>query len=103
MASLSLQLFLLNVAAQTSRVGASVEGTVSDRSGAAIAGSQVTLRNSLTNQSRMVRTNAQGWFRSEQLPVGTYEVQVDQTGFGVHATGRVGDCSMLRNVRPGYP
>jgi outer membrane receptor for ferrienterochelin and colicin len=68
-------------AAQASRVGATFEGTVSDNSGAVIPNSRVTLHNPLTNQSRTVTTDEQGFFRAEQLPVGSYEVRVEQIGF----------------------
>jgi len=77
-------LFLVCVAsagAQTSRIGATLEGTVTDGSGAVIPKSKVSLRNALTNQTRSVETNEQGFFRAEQLAVGTYEVRVEQAGF----------------------
>src|SRR5260370_30131237 len=70
-----------NAAAQASRVGATLEGIVSDTSGAVISNSKVTLHNPLTNQSRTVTTDEQGFFRAEQLAVGTYEVRVEQIGF----------------------
>ncbi len=70
-----------NAAAQTSRVGATVEGTVRDSSGAAIPGSKITVRNALTSQSRTGATDEQGFFRAQQLAVGTYEIQAEQTGF----------------------
>src|SRR6267154_2948122 len=80
----SLSLFLIGVAgatAQTSRIGATVQGTVADSSGAVIFKPKITLRNTLTNQSRNVETNEQGFFRTEQLVVGTYEIRVEQAGF----------------------
>src|SRR5689334_12056516 len=67
--------------AQVSRVGAALEGIVRDTSGAVIPNSKVTLHNPLTNQSRTVTTDEQGFFRAEQLAVGTYEVRVEQAGF----------------------
>ena len=67
--------------AQASRVGASLEGTVSDSSGAVIPGAEATLRNTLTNQSRTARTDDRGFFRTDQLTVGTYEVRVEHPGF----------------------
>src|SRR5207245_8869750 len=70
-----------NAAAQASRVGATVEGTVRDSSGAAIPGSKIKVRNVLTSQSRTVATDEQGFFRAQQLAVGTYEIQAEQTGF----------------------
>lgn len=66
--------------AQASRVGATLEGTVRDSSGAVIPGAGVTLRNSSTNQRRAVTTNEEGVFHAEALMVGTYEVRVEQTG-----------------------
>src|SRR5258708_6446790 len=79
-----------SAAAQASRVGATFEGTVSDTSGAVIPNSKVTLHNPLTNQSRTVTTNEQGFFRAEQLAVGTYEVRVEQTGFAPYRQAGVG-------------
>ena len=70
-----------NTSAQVSRVAATLEGTVRDSSGAAVVGSKATLRNSNTGQSRSVTTDSQGFFRAEQLAVGTYEVGVEQQGF----------------------
>jgi hypothetical protein len=77
-------LFLLgaaNAGGQASRVGATLEGRVSDTSGAIVPNCTVTLHNSLTNQSRTVPTDEQGFFRAEHLAVGTYDVGVEQTGF----------------------
>src|SRR6266849_6210038 len=70
-----------NADAQASRVGAAVEGIVSDATGAVIPNAQVALHNPLTNQARRVSTDGQGFFRAEQLAVGTYEVGVEQAGF----------------------
>src|SRR6266404_49199 len=77
-------LFLLcpaNTGAQASRVGAILEGIVSNSTGAVIPSAKVALHNPLTNQSRSVSADEQGFFRAEQLAVGTYEVGVEQTGF----------------------
>ena len=80
-------LFLVGVpsaGAQSSRIGATFQGTVTDNSGAVIPNSKVALRNTLTNQSRNVETNDQGFFRAEQLAVGSYEVRVEQSGFAAY-------------------
>ncbi len=77
-------------AAQASRVGATLEGIVRDTSGAVIPSSKVTLHNPLTNQSRTVTTDEQGFFRAEQLAVGTYEIRVEQTGFAPYRQAGVG-------------
>ena len=67
--------------AQGSRVAAALEGSVKDSSGAAIAGAAVAVRNASTNQSRGMKTNEEGGFRAEALPVGTYEIPVNLSGF----------------------
>jgi hypothetical protein len=67
--------------AQASKVGATLEGTVRDSAGAVVAGADVTLRNTSTNQTRAIATNAEGIFHPEELQVGTYEVRVDHPGF----------------------
>jgi hypothetical protein len=70
--------------AQTSRIGGTLHGTVTDSSGAVIPKLKVTLRNTLTDQIRTVATDELGFFRAEQLAVGTYEVTVEQSGFATY-------------------
>ena len=88
--SFALLFCAVNAAAQASRVGATLEGTVRDTSGAVIPDSKVRLHNPLTNQSRTVTTDEQGFFRAEQLAVGTYEVRVEQTGFAPYRQSGIG-------------
>ncbi|MFI5059134.1 MAG: TonB-dependent receptor domain-containing protein [Candidatus Acidiferrales bacterium] len=73
--------YAASAGAQVSKVGASLEGTVSDSSSAVIPGAIVTLRNTSTNQSRTVTADDQGFFRADQLAVGTYEVRLEHPGF----------------------
>src|SRR5215467_2103294 len=77
---LLLALFKTPVEAQVSNVTASLEGTISDSAGAVISGAQVRLRNTSTNQTRTIGTDDKGFFRATELPVGTYEIRVDQPG-----------------------
>ena len=79
--SVLLLLCAANAGAQSSRIGATLEGIVSDTSGAVIPNANVTLHNLLTNQSRTITTDEQGFFRTGQLAVSTYEVRAEQTGF----------------------
>src|SRR5258708_24506380 len=88
--SLALLSCAANAAAQASRVGATFEGIVRDTSGAVIPNSRITLHNPLTNQSRTVTTDEQGFFRADQLAVGTYEVRVEQTGFAPYWQAVIG-------------
>jgi hypothetical protein len=67
--------------AQASRVGATLEGAVSDASRAAIPRATITLRNTETNQSRVATTDDQGFFRADELAVGTYEVRLERPDF----------------------
>jgi hypothetical protein len=56
-------------------------GTVTDKTGAVIADAQVTATNTGTSIARSVKTNAQGEYRIEFLPVGNYSIAVEATGF----------------------
>lgn len=56
-------------------------GTVTDASGAAVAGAAVQVRNVGTGTSQSVTSDAQGRYRVADLGVGEYEVQAGQTGF----------------------
>src|SRR6266403_1887579 len=83
---------VVSAGAQTSRIGATLQGTVTDSSGAVVPDVKVILRNTLTNQGRTVATDERGFFRAEALVVGTYEVRVEQAGFAPyrHAGVQVG-------------
>ncbi len=83
-ASVELSLVLLcppSTGAQTSKIGASIEGTVTDSSSALIPQATITLRNTFTEQSRSVTTDDRGFFRANELPVGTYEIRLERPGF----------------------
>ncbi|HVO60023.1 MAG TPA: carboxypeptidase-like regulatory domain-containing protein, partial [Terriglobales bacterium] len=60
---------------------ASVNGTVSDPSGALVTGAKVTLKNLGTNVARTVTTNKDGEYLFPSMPIGTYELSVEQAGF----------------------
>jgi hypothetical protein len=68
-------------AAQTSRVAGTVQGSVVDQTGSAVAGAMVRLRNQATSQTRTTCTNSEGAFRAGELSVGEYELRVESTGF----------------------
>ncbi len=58
-----------------------VLGRVADPSGAVLAGVKVTLVNEATNGSRDTKTNESGDYDFVEVPVGTYRVEFDLTGF----------------------
>jgi len=59
----------------------SISGTVSDPSGAAIAGSNVTIVETGTGQSRTVITGTDGYYILNSVRPSTYNISVDQSGF----------------------
>jgi len=67
--------------AQTSLVSGALDGSVSDSSGGRIPGVAVTVRDTATNLTREVSTNAEGVYHVTELPVGIYEVSASQPGF----------------------
>ena len=75
--------------AQTSRVAGTVQGSVADQTGSAVAGATVTLRNQGTNQTRTMLTNAEGVFRAGELPVGQYELRVESSGFSPYVNNAI--------------
>ena len=58
-----------------------VVGRVSDPSGAILAGTKVTLVNEATNVSRDTKTNDNGDYDFVEVPVGSYRLEFDLTGF----------------------
>ena len=66
--------------AQSATTGA-VAGTVTDPSGAVIAGASVAATNVATGQSRQTTTDASGSYKFSLLPPGSYSVKFSASGF----------------------
>jgi len=64
---------------------ATIQGTVTDKSGAVVSGAQVVAKNKATDVSRTATTSDEGYYKFELLPVGTYTVTVSKAGFGTVA------------------
>ncbi len=60
---------------------ASLTGTVTDASGAAIPNAQVAVNNAAMGISRKAATNGSGDFLFAALPIGSYDLTVSSTGF----------------------
>jgi Carboxypeptidase regulatory-like domain/TonB-dependent Receptor Plug Domain len=60
---------------------ASISGTVTDASGAAVLGATVTVKNVETGAQRMVTADEAGHYDAESLAIGQYEVKVEASGF----------------------
>ena len=67
----------------------SITGAVTDQTGAVIAGAMVTVRNTDTNIIRTGLSNEIGLFSFPALPIGNYEVTIEQGGFGKVVRGPV--------------
>ena len=86
--ALAVAVLLLSQAAwafaQSSKVGATLTGTVTDSSSAVIPDANVELRNVSTGQTRNSPADAEGIFVFAALQVGSYELQVERTGFALY-------------------
>src|SRR6185437_13705598 len=68
----------------------SVLGTVTDSSGANIAGAKVTVTNSATSERHESTTGSDGGYRFVNLIPGTYHIDVEQTGFKRYSRDGIG-------------
>src|ERR1041385_3375648 len=67
------------VSAQTFR--GSILGTVTDPNGAVVSGAKVSAKNLATGLERSTTTDDSGNYTVAELPIGPYEVRVEQSGF----------------------
>ncbi|MEO6235448.1 MAG: carboxypeptidase regulatory-like domain-containing protein [Vicinamibacterales bacterium] len=67
--------------AQSSAVNGTIEGTVKDASGGLLPGVTVTVHNTDTGTERLVVTDENGLYRASLLPLGSYQVTAELTGF----------------------
>ena len=69
--------------AWSQEVTASITGTISDPSGAAVPGATVTATSVERGQNYTAETNDSGLYRIPQLPVGSYTLKIEKQGFAV--------------------
>jgi Carboxypeptidase regulatory-like domain/TonB-dependent Receptor Plug Domain/TonB dependent receptor len=74
----------VSLSAQTFR--GTILGTVTDPSGAVVAGAKVTVKNLGTGLERTTDTSADGSYALPELPIGTYTVTITLTGFQTAVT-----------------
>lgn len=72
---------LLSVPARAQQTMGDILGTVSDTSGAAVPGAQVTVTNIGTHIARMTTTSTSGDYAVNLLQPGTYELTISAMGF----------------------
>lgn len=61
-----------------------ITGTVKDASAAVVVGAKVTLKNAQTNLSRETTTGRDGAYEFNLIPIGSYELTVEQPGFDTY-------------------
>ena len=72
---------LLAAPALAQRTTASLRGTITDQTHAVVPGVTITATNAATGLVRTTVTNSAGLYSFPELPVGTYRVDVELTGF----------------------
>jgi outer membrane receptor protein involved in Fe transport len=71
----------LSALAQSQATTGSIEGSITDSSGALVPDARVSVVNPQTGLTREVMTNSEGLYRLMLLPVGDYNLTVDKQGF----------------------
>jgi hypothetical protein len=66
-----------------------IEGRVTDPSGAVVGGATVTLVDVATNSTHKAVTDGTGDYRVDLLQVGTYTMSVDASGFKKHVQSNI--------------
>jgi len=69
--------------AQSQSINGTIRGLIADPTGAPIAGATVTVRNLDTGFARVVTSGSDGLYITPDLPVGTYSVSAQASGFAV--------------------
>jgi len=81
-----------------------VRGTVTDPSGAALAGVSVTAINTATNVKTSTLTNHDGIYNIQFLPIGPYVITVTSAGFETHSLWRsIRSRRLTRNCKSEAP
>jgi hypothetical protein len=77
---LSFGLVLLITGGLFGQTLATVQGEITDQSGAVVPGATVTVTNTATSVSQTTKTDSSGAYRIPALPIGTYDVEVQASG-----------------------
>lgn len=72
---------MLGVNGQSQAINGQIEGTVTDPNGAAVPNATILIRNIETGAERTVTADSNGGYRVPLLPLGTYRVTIESTGF----------------------
>ncbi len=69
------------VSAQAQTTAGTIVGNLTEQSGAVLTGTQVTLTNIKTADTRLAVTNQSGFYQFVNVPPGSYRISVDKQGF----------------------
>jgi len=86
----AVSIALVSIGASAQTVTGTMNGTVTDKSGGALPGVTITIRNSDTGLERVTTTNEKGFYNAPFLPVGAYTVSAELAGFGAARQNNVG-------------
>ena len=78
---LFLGLFLLASIPASAQVQATIVGTVTDPSGAAVPGANITIVNAAKGFTHRYTSNSAGEYTGAGIPIGEYKVEVEAAGF----------------------
>jgi len=84
-----LSLTLLAATLAGAQTAGAITGQVLDSGQRAIVGARVVAQNAATGQTREAQTDAAGRFTLPSLPIGTYKLTVEQSGFQTQARAAV--------------
>jgi hypothetical protein len=85
-----LMILLLSGTYVLGQLGTStIRGTITDPSGATVAGATVTITNLQTNLSRTQVTNSAGVYSFESIPPGEYKAEIEAKGFRKSVVPRI--------------
>src|SRR3954465_5949276 len=76
-----LLIMVLAAVASAQTFRGTILGTVMDPNGAVVAGATITVKNTSTGLERTTTTDYEGNYSVAELPIGPYEVRVEQQGF----------------------
>ena len=88
-AALLAALTFLTTLSYGQAVNGTILGTITDITGATVAGAKVTAQETNTGTTRNTVTNDTGNFEFPNLPPGTYTITVEQNGFKKVSRGNV--------------
>src|SRR3954452_18110330 len=80
LSAIALSLAIAYVLSAQANLGR-ISGTITDASGAVVSDAKITITNTSTELKWTTTSNSSGFYLMPNLPVGTYNVQVEAAGF----------------------